>query len=312
MRSHHCEYCDNLNPAIDTINYCSHKNTNVDDIDSNAYYFMDNRLSSGKHLSRFSVRAVYNGYQHYQVNQREHLLSNDRFLVINEGESFENSIEQDNDAEGIIVAFNPNFLKYYLYHINHTDKQLLDSPFKKLDASLLFYENSYEKSKQLDSHLRSLIKSIKLGKAEPIFYQQKFIGVLDELVGVELYMKERISKIKALKGKTREELYKRLSTAKDFIDANLDTTLSLEKIAHVSFLSPFHFLRSFSDCYGITPYQYVKRERLKKAMFLVEHSHLDLTQIISASGFENKRTFQRAYQKRYGLTPFAHLEAVRL
>lgn len=311
MQSHHCEYCDNLSPAIDTVNYCSHKNARVDDISSNAYYFMDNRLNSGKHVSRFSIRAVYNGYQHYQVDQREHLLSKDRFLVINEGQSFENSLEQDDDAEGIIVAFNPNFLKYYLYHINHTEKQLLDNPFHKIEASLLFYENSFEKSRKLDKHLRSLIRAIKVGKEEPIFYQQKFIGVLDELVGVELVMKERIGKIQALKGKTREELYKRLSTAKDFIDANLDTMLSLEKIAHVSCLSPFHFLRSFSDCYDITPYQYVKKERLKKALFLVKHSQMDLSQILGASGFENKRTFQRAYQKQYGITPHAHLLQVR-
>lgn len=311
IMTNHCPYCDNLKPALQVDNYCSHKRQVIKDIDSNAYYFSNKQLNSGNHISRFSIRTVTSGYQYYQVGNREHVINQDKFLVINEGENFENSVNEYDPVEGVIVAFNPDFLKYYLYHLNTSDHTLLDRPFDKTDASLYFYNNSYEKSEMLNRRLELLIRAIKDDSRDPIFYQQHFVNILDELVKVEHEMKCRINKINATKGRTREELYKRLSTAKDFVDANLNKKLSIEHIAQNSCLSPFHFLRTFSDYYGITPYQYILQERIKRAHYLVEKSDHDLTAIISESGFEHKRTFQRAYQKVYGITPYARLKTLR-
>jgi len=311
MTLSHCPYCDNLRSALDTDNYCSHKRQDSINVDSNAYYFTDNSISSGAHVSRFSIRAIYNGYQHYQVANKTHVIDDEKFLVINEGEHFEHYVDEEDVVDGIIVAFNPDFLKYYLYHLNHSDQRLLDNPFDKTNASIYFYNNAYEKSERLDSHLKTLIRKIKSDQNDPIYYQTKFSRILDELVGMHREMTQRINNINAIKGKTREELYKRLSTAKDYIDANLDQKLSIDRIAQVSCLSPFHFLRTFSSCYGYTPYQYILSERLKKAHFLIERSTKDLPTIILNSGFEHKRTFQRAYQKIYGITPYARLKSLR-
>lgn len=309
--TNHCPYCDSLVAAVENENYCSHKNQVLHAVDSNAYYFAENQFASGDHISRFSIRAVYNGYQSYQVGGTEHIIDQEKFLVINEGERFEHEIDQTTEAEGIIVAFNPKFLQYYLYHINHNEQQLLDNPFEKTEASVYFYHNSYEKSERLDRGLKKLIHDIKEEQKDPLYFQQSFNVLLDELVGIEKEMQQRINGIKALKGKTREELYRRLSTAKDFINANLGAKLSLEKIAHVACLSPFHFLRSFSACYGVTPYQYILKERLKKARFMLECTKQDYNQIYALSGFENRRTFQRAYQKKYGISPFSNYKELR-
>ena len=303
----HCNYCDTLTPAIDTANYCSHRKVDIQNVVTNAYYFANNKLHSGHHLSRFSIRAVYNGYQLYEVENREHEIGQDKFLVVNEGEGFEHSVDQESEAEGIIVAFNPHFLEHYLYAINHSPEELLDKPFERTYASLYFYNNSYEMSQLLDGYLKTLISDIKSGTKDPLYFQQLFHNILDELVGIEQSLHERISKLKALKKSTRDELYRRLSTGKDFIDAHLHESLSIERIAQVCCLSPFHFLRSFSRLYQITPYQYILMERLKKARFLIDNSGSDIGQIIESTGFENKRTFQRAFQKVYGITPYARL-----
>ncbi len=263
-------------------------------------------------MSRFSIRTVFNGYQHYQVENHEHELSKSKFLVVNEGDRFEHFVDQEQDVEGIIVAFNPNFLEHYLYSINHSQEEMLDHPFEKTSASLYFFNNSYEKSKLLDDYLQHLLGQIKLGYKDPLYFQQLFHNILDELVGIEREMQNRILQLNALKKNTREELYRRLSTGKDFIDAHLIDKLSIERIAKISCLSPFHFLRSFTALYEMTPYQYILAERLKKAHFLIKSSNSSLEQILFSTGFEHKRTFQRAFQRVYGTTPYALIKSLRI
>ena len=308
----HCEYCDNLKPAIDRVNYCSHRNQNLLDVASNAYYFSHNRFRSDDHLSRFSIRTVYNGYQTYEVENRVHEIRQDRFLVVNEGDRFTHSVEQEQKAESLIIAFNPNFLKHYLYSINHSEEQLLDRPFEKTEASFYFYQSSYEMSVTLNEYLKKLIKDIKEGDKDPLYFQTVFYQVLSELVGIERDLQNRISSLSATRKSTRDELYRRISKGKDFIDAHLKEKLSIERIAKECCLSPFHFLRTFSKFYEVTPYQYILAERLRKAQYLIDCTSTDLTQIIEATGFEHKRTFQRAFQKKYGMTPFARIQENRV
>lgn len=300
-----CNYCDNLIPAIERENYCSHKQDDIRNVASNAYYFSQNNFFSGHHISRFSIRAVYNGYQQYQVENRFYEICQEKFLVVNEGERFEHFVEQENVAEIIIIAFNPRFLEHYLFSINHSEEQLLDRPFENTHASLYFYNSSYEMSVTLDRYLRVLIKDIKSGEKETMYYQQSFYQILEELVKIERIMQQRIFHLSALKKSTQEELYRRLSAGKDFIDAHLNEKLSIERIAKVCCMSPFHFLRSFSRLYKVTPYQYILNERLRKARFMIINTKNDLQEIIEATGFEHKRTFQRAFQKVYGVTPNA-------
>ena len=301
----YCPYCDQLKAAIASENYCSHRTSSLKEIRSNAFTFSKNNFQSGIHSSRFSIRAVYGGYQHYQVGDREYMINNDQFLVVGEGERFEHQVEQEKDASGVIVAFNPDFIKYYLYFINHTEEQILDNPFQKTEASLYFFEGSYEKSLALDQFLKKLIIEINQGKNEPLYYQNLFVEILNELAGIEESLHEKINRIPAAKKKTREELYRRLAIAKDYIDANIHQKLSLESIAQISCLSPFHFLRTFRDFYGMTPYQYILDRRLKKAHFLINSSDKDLGQVMRICGFEHSRTFQRTFQKAYGTTPYA-------
>lgn len=306
-----CQYCDQLETAIDSPNYCSHRKQNVNEIESNAYYFSNQSMHSGQHESRFSVRAVYNGYQYYEVENRSYVVKPDNCLVVQAGEKFEHFVDQDKEAHAIIVAFNPDFIQYYLYFMNHSSEQMLDRTFEKVDACLNFYEGSFRKTQLLNAYLQTIISNIKLGDKDPIYFQNLFVNILDELVGIEKEINDQINSISALKSKTRVELYRRLNMAKDYIDLNLNSNLSLEVISKESCLSPFHFLRTFSEFYGTTPYQYILSERLKKANFLIEKTSQEYNQIIRATGFEHKRTFQRAYKKEFGITPFMHMSSVR-
>ena len=66
------------------------------------------------------------------------ILHNENFLVINEGEVFENYIDTHGNADGVVIALNAVFLKKYLYQLEHTSEHLLDNPGEKTLATLYF------------------------------------------------------------------------------------------------------------------------------------------------------------------------------
>ena len=50
-----------------------------------------------------------------------------------------------------------------------------------------------------------------------------------------------------------------------WIDANSHRQINLEDAAAQAGISPFHFLRLFSEVLGVTPHQYLVRSRLRRA-----------------------------------------------
>jgi AraC family transcriptional regulator len=299
----YCPYCDKLISAIASENYCSHKEQKLEMVESNAFFFSEKTLSSNEHVSRFSIRTITNGYQLYHFDGRDHVLNDQNFLVINQGQKFSNFLNQECEAEGLIVAYNPVFINNFLFEQNHPTQYLLDNPFQKTEASLYFYNNSFTKTNAIDTIFKTLIDSIKEGIVDTLFYHQVLLDILNELSTIESKMKSKIATLNALKQSTKEELYRRLSNSKEFIDAHLGEKLSLERLSQIACLSPFHFLRSFATLYSVTPYQYILTERLKRAHFLIQNEDQSIQCIMNATGFENYRTFQRAFKKCYGENP---------
>ncbi|MFL6625255.1 MAG: helix-turn-helix domain-containing protein, partial [Vitreoscilla sp.] len=64
---------------------------------------------------------------------------------------------------------------------------------------------------------------------------------------------------------------RRLEAVVDFVDAHLDEELSLERMAIVAAISPFHFHRLFHLWSGETLNEFVRRRRLDVAAGRLRH-----------------------------------------
>jgi AraC family transcriptional regulator len=89
----------------------------------------------------------------------------------------------------------------------------------------------------------------------------------------------------------------------EYIQINLGTELPLEKLAGIANYSPFHFQRLFLDCVGETPKQYIIRLRLERvAHYLKVFTELNITDLVTDSGFASPATFSRAFKNYFGVT----------
>lgn len=98
----------------------------------------------------------------------------------------------------------------------------------------------------------------------------------------------------------------RVNRAIDHVMARLDQPLRLTGVARAAFLSPFHFHRVFQVIMGETLADFVKRQRLDRALsMMAREKPASLTRIALACGFTSSSDFSRSFKQRFGVSPRA-------
>lgn len=88
----------------------------------------------------------------------------------------------------------------------------------------------------------------------------------------------------------------------DYLHAHLHERITLDALAAVAGLSPFHFLRSFRACHGATPQQMLMALRVHAAKRRLSAGEPP-AQVAAATGMADQAHLTRAFARRYGTTP---------
>ena len=96
-----------------------------------------------------------------------------------------------------------------------------------------------------------------------------------------------------------------------WIDAHSHRPIDLEDAAGQADISPFHFLRLFSDVLGVTPHQYLVRSRLRHAARLLADDERSVTDVAYDVGFGDLSNFVRTFHRAAGVSPRRFREASR-
>jgi len=97
------------------------------------------------------------------------------------------------------------------------------------------------------------------------------------------------------------------------IEENYSHDINISVLASENFISTQHMIRLFKAETGYTPYEYLKKYRLHKAIELLSHTDLSITEISKFTGFSNNSNFIYQFRNEYGITPAKyrkHLSAV--
>ncbi len=94
-----------------------------------------------------------------------------------------------------------------------------------------------------------------------------------------------------------------LKKSMDYIDANLQEELDLDKLAEEANMSRSYFCTVFKRYNGIKPWDYITIKRIDKALGLIPLSGEKKLNIALDCGFNNTANFYRAFKKITGKTP---------
>ena len=112
--------------------------------------------------------------------------------------------------------------------------------------------------------------------------------------------------VRRMDNREREERARnveRLSAILEYIDGNLGSSLRLGDLATRAGVTPFHFCKIFRAGMGMTPVEYVNRERVARAERLLAETALTVTEIAYAVGVGDANYFSRLFRRYRGASP---------
>jgi AraC family transcriptional regulator len=96
----------------------------------------------------------------------------------------------------------------------------------------------------------------------------------------------------------------KLRAVLEYIEDHLDASPTLEQMAAVARLSPYHFARQFKAATGLPPHEYVISRRVERArQFLQGGDDRSLAEIAAQAGFSDQSQFSRHFKRLVGVTP---------
>ncbi len=95
----------------------------------------------------------------------------------------------------------------------------------------------------------------------------------------------------------------RLDRAREFIAANLMSSLTVESIAREAGLNPSGLQHIFHAAEGMSIFEYVRKKRLERARTMLRSGQCTVGEASLVAGYSSPANFTTAFRRAYGLTP---------
>ena len=226
--------------------------------------------------AHFSIGAITGGHSHY-LNQR--------------------SLQEV--GPGSLVLMNPEEV--------HACNPIADQPW----SYLMFYlDTDWLRSQQEEAGLGGEFRPFDMtASRDPLLYQglqhlhHQLVQAPDPLareVACHLFSRQLLARLTPARWDDRPPQH--LQRAAELMQDDSASPLSLSQLSAVAGLTPSHFVRAFSQHYGMTPHAYLLDRRIRHARTLLKQGQ-PLAEVALASGFADQAHFQRQFKRRVAATP---------
>ena len=94
-----------------------------------------------------------------------------------------------------------------------------------------------------------------------------------------------------------------LKRALEHIAANSTRKIRVQMLADIAGITPHHFSAVFTRTTGLTPHQFILRERIERAKAYLHNKAHSIREISELSGFRTQEHFTKVFRKLTGSTP---------
>lgn len=95
-----------------------------------------------------------------------------------------------------------------------------------------------------------------------------------------------------------------LRKAKEYVEAHMtDTSFTIEEMSRELGLSRMHFHRKIKSLTGLSPAEFVRNIRLKRAAAILQQNNVSVKETMVMVGFENADHFRNCFKEQFGVTP---------
>jgi AraC family transcriptional regulator len=256
--------------------------------------------------STLAIKYVVDGLEQYKIGYTNYDVKTDKFLLINPQQAHDVYLEARKDVTGVCINIDLSIVNDVLNNFRLMPSQLLNDPAVSISQDIVVYNQVYNTHDSGFGYLlkqlgKSFIYGQQLNLNEGLYYQ-----LAAELLSQQCLVKNTISRIRAEKLSTQNELYRRIEKGREMIEDNLFLPLNISEVACAAAMSPFHFSRTFKAVYKMAPHQYIVARRLEQAGRHLKCNHLSIAEIAVKTGFADIYSFSKSFKKAYHLSPRAY------
>lgn len=255
-----------------------------------------------------SIKCMFNGGVLYETPEGRYWVDDSQYLILNHGQAY--AMQKPAEVLSVCVFFPSHWASDILRAYCEPDSVLLDDPLRQNTVN--FFETLQHHGDVVSPYMQ-IIRAMPF--TETVTDGTPYEEFLRELLAAMLQSQRNImataDKLPETHLGTRLELLRRLTIARDYLHASYHQSLTIDDIASVAGLSPYHFIRKFKDAFGRTPHNYLRQIRLEKAQALLIHSEQSVTDICYAVGFQSLGSFSTLFQNHFGLSPRASRKQAR-
>jgi len=250
-----------------------------------------------------SIKTFAGGRALYRVDKRCFAVEERSWLLLNEGQPYTVSIESDTDVDSFCVFFRAGFAEEVCRDLTKPAEHLLDLPFDRPGGRLEFQEMTFPDDNLVTPLVGRLRAAMREEPGDPLLFEEHCHGLVHALLRVQRKAGRDRDGLPAKRPSTRQELFRRLTIAREYIHAHYRESISLEDIARAAGLSPNHLLRGYRSLYGRTPYQHLSDNRLEEARRLLDRTGRSVTEIGLEIGFAEASSFNKMFKRLTGMSP---------
>ncbi|WP_372770170.1 GyrI-like domain-containing protein [Pseudoalteromonas sp.] len=94
-----------------------------------------------------------------------------------------------------------------------------------------------------------------------------------------------------------------ISKVAQYIYDHSEEAINVEALAEYAGFSKYHFNRLFFAATGFQLGEFIKRQKLEKAMFLLKSGHTNILEVAMSIGYDSPSSFTRAFKTNFACTP---------
>ncbi len=183
---------------------------------------------------------------------------------------------------------------YRMFYFSADVMQNISDQVSDRQGDMPFFKTGVIHDDRLALMIKSLHADLEEGSAPALEYQSRLLSVFAALV-------TRHAINPPVGHKTGNEL-ESVRRAKEYMEGHYRDNISLEYLASIVNMSPFHFIRVFQRQTGLSPHAYLNQVRLRKARQLLRQGRT-IAYTAYETGFADQSHFSRHFKRTMGFTP---------
>lgn len=199
----------------------------------------------------------------------------------------------DNPTQCIALAVDSTYISSTIDYLNEYYNGHRDETH---DWKLMFNEYHFDNDNEISELINKLIRVCSSPEKRKNIYADL---TLKELL-IRLIQSQHLSQISRQTENTNQS---RLHFVLNYISENLTGKIPIDTLSRKAYLSRNMFFRMFREQFGISPLDYINRERIKLAKHLLAESNSTITDVSLRCGFNDANYFIRLFHKMEGITP---------